>query len=96
MHYHITGRGHYTGTWDNAVALYKQIMRDPDSINFATVIREPRSHLIRYIEVNRFSVPFGKRHVTAAEAVLHPVRVLHHGEGLVVLARHPQQYTLAH
>ncbi|CAM9934952.1 unnamed protein product, partial [Ectocarpus sp. 13 AM-2016] len=48
MHYHITTQGQYTGTWDEAVKCYRRIMRDPDDINFVTVLREPRSHLLSY------------------------------------------------
>ncbi|CAN0088221.1 unnamed protein product, partial [Ectocarpus sp. 6 AP-2014] len=48
MHYHITTQGQYTGTWDEAVKYYRRIMRDPDDINFVTVLREPRSHLLSY------------------------------------------------
>eukprot|EP00903_Cladosiphon_okamuranus_P011852 g11134.t2 len=48
MHYHITPKGQYQGTWDEAVKYYRGIMRHPDRINFITVLREPRSHLLSY------------------------------------------------
>lgn len=48
MHYHISGRGQYDGTWSDALEYYRQIMRDPDNINFITMLREPRSHLLSY------------------------------------------------
>lgn len=48
MHYHISGRGQYSGSWPDALNQYRQIMRDPDNINFVTVLREPRSHLLSY------------------------------------------------
>ncbi|CAB1103890.1 unnamed protein product [Ectocarpus sp. CCAP 1310/34] len=47
MHYHITARGQYWGTWNEAETYYRDIMRNPDDINFVTVLREPRSHLLR-------------------------------------------------
>ncbi|CAM9325575.1 unnamed protein product [Ectocarpus sp. 12 AP-2014] len=48
MHYHISARGQYKGTWNKAVTYYRKIMRNPDDINFVTVLREPRSHLLSY------------------------------------------------
>eukprot|EP00752_Nemacystus_decipiens_P007990 g7138.t1 len=48
MHYHITPKGQYRGTWDEAAKYYRGIMRHPDRINFVTVLREPRSHLLSY------------------------------------------------
>lgn len=48
MHYHITPKGQYAGTWSDAVKYYRGIMRHPNRINFVTVLREPRSHLLRY------------------------------------------------
>ncbi|CBJ29126.1 hypothetical protein Esi_0135_0018 [Ectocarpus siliculosus] len=48
MHYHISHSGEYTGTWPQAENYFRRIMRHPDSINFVTVLREPRSHLLRY------------------------------------------------
>lgn len=48
MHYEICGRGKFGGTWVEAENYYRDILRDPDNINFVTVLREPRSHLIRY------------------------------------------------
>lgn len=47
MHYHITAFGNYRGTWSEAERAYRAIMRDPDDVNFMTVLRDPRSHLIR-------------------------------------------------
>lgn len=49
MHYHITPKGNYGGKWAQAEKYYRDIMRDPDNINFVTVLREPRSHVIRYV-----------------------------------------------
>ncbi|CAN0081990.1 unnamed protein product, partial [Ectocarpus sp. 6 AP-2014] len=46
MHYHISHSGEYTGTWPQAENYFRRIMRHPDSINFVTVLREPRSHLL--------------------------------------------------
>eukprot|EP00904_Undaria_pinnatifida_P003356 jgi/Undpi1/13020/HiC_scaffold_8.g02683.m1 len=48
MHYHIGEDGPLVGTWDEAKDLYKQILRDPDNINFITIFREPREHLLSY------------------------------------------------
>lgn len=48
MHYHISGHGKYQGNWSKAKRHYRDIMRDPDNINYVTVLRDPRSHLIRY------------------------------------------------
>ncbi|CAM9406123.1 unnamed protein product, partial [Ectocarpus sp. 12 AP-2014] len=48
MHYHITPNAQYEGTWKDAVTYYRTIMRNPDDINFVTVLREPRSHLLSY------------------------------------------------
>lgn len=47
MHYHISAAGRYGGTWSGAERAYRDIMRDPNNINFVTVLRDPRSHLIR-------------------------------------------------
>ena len=49
MHYHISARGRYHGRWFRAEQQYRDIMRDPDNVNFVTLIREPRSHLIRCV-----------------------------------------------
>lgn len=43
---HISPVGRYSSTWKEARGLYEDIMRLRD-INFVTVLREPRSHLIR-------------------------------------------------
>lgn len=49
MHYHISPRGHLRYKWADAQESYRGIMRDPDNINFITVMREPRSHFLRYL-----------------------------------------------
>eukprot|EP00904_Undaria_pinnatifida_P012460 jgi/Undpi1/8344/HiC_scaffold_25.g10812.m2 len=46
MHYHISPRGQFNGKWSEAHEHYRGIMRDPDSVNFITVMREPRSHFL--------------------------------------------------
>ncbi|CAM9357794.1 unnamed protein product [Ectocarpus fasciculatus] len=46
MHYHISHSGEYKSTWPQAENYFRRIMRYPDSINFVTVLREPRSHLL--------------------------------------------------
>ncbi len=48
MHYHLSAFGQYTGTWKNAEVAYRKILRDPEKVNFITVMREPRSHLLSY------------------------------------------------
>ena len=48
MHYHIGDAGPLIGTWDEAKDLYKKILRDPENINFFTIFREPREHLMSY------------------------------------------------
>eukprot|EP00904_Undaria_pinnatifida_P012461 jgi/Undpi1/8345/HiC_scaffold_25.g10813.m1 len=47
MHYHITPKGQYLYPWSEARKNYRGIMRDPDHINFITIMREPRSHFLR-------------------------------------------------
>ena len=49
MHYHISPNGHFNGKWSEAHKYYRGIMRDPHSVNFITVMREPRSHFLRYL-----------------------------------------------
>lgn len=48
MHYHMSVFGDYDGTWRQAEMRYREIMRDPLHVNFITVLREPRSHLLSY------------------------------------------------
>ena len=47
MHYHMSVFGHYGGTWNEAEDYYRRIMRDSEKVNFITVMREPRNHLLR-------------------------------------------------
>ena len=56
MHYHISPNGHYDGAWSDAQESYRGIMRDPDMINFITVLREPRSHFLRCEMIEGFYV----------------------------------------
>ena len=49
MHYHISGRGHLKDSWSNAHKNYLRILRNPDGVSFITVMREPRSHFLRYL-----------------------------------------------
>lgn len=49
MHYHISNKGHFNGKWSDAHRHYRGVMRDPDRVNFITVMREPRSHFLRYL-----------------------------------------------
>ena len=51
IHYHITSRGQYLYPWSVARKNYRGIMRDPDNVNFITLMREPRSHFLRYLLV---------------------------------------------
>eukprot|EP00903_Cladosiphon_okamuranus_P017350 g15984.t1 len=48
MHYHISPSGWYDGTWQEAEQNYRKILRDSKPVNFITLMREPRSHLISY------------------------------------------------
>ena len=48
MHYHIGTSFHLGYKWNAAAEQYKAIMRDPDNINFVTILREPRSHFLSY------------------------------------------------
>lgn len=59
MHYHLNGNGKYgkyEGSWDEAVGYYREIMRHPDDINFVTVLREPRSHFLRFESSERVRI----------------------------------------
>ena len=49
MHQYVSPNGHLDGHWADAKEKYRGVMRDPDNINFVTVMREPRSHFIRYL-----------------------------------------------
>ena len=49
MHYHISGKGHLKGSWSDAHKNYLRILRNPDDVSFITVLREPRSHFLRYL-----------------------------------------------
>lgn len=40
--------GPLAGTWDEAKGMYKQVLRDPENINYITIFREPREHLLSY------------------------------------------------
>lgn len=48
MHYHIGDAGPLASTWDEAKDMYKQVLRDPENINYLTIFREPREHLLSY------------------------------------------------
>jgi len=48
MHYHIGTRNDLTCTWEVAEEYYRQIMRNSRTINFVTILREPREHLLSY------------------------------------------------
>lgn len=48
MHYHMSVFGDFESTWRQAEMSYRQIMRKSDPVNFITVLREPRSHLLSY------------------------------------------------
>ncbi|CAM9489564.1 unnamed protein product [Scytosiphon promiscuus] len=48
MHYHISVFGQYKGTWNDVEQAYRRILRHPDEVNFITVLREPRTHLLSY------------------------------------------------
>ena len=47
MHYHMSVFGQYEGTWNEAEDYYRRIMRDSERVNFISVMREPRNHLLR-------------------------------------------------
>lgn len=48
MHYHMTVGEFYAAQWETIDKLYRTIMRDPDRINYVTLLRDPREHLISY------------------------------------------------
>lgn len=48
MHYHMSVFGQYKGTWHDVEQAYRKILRDPEEVNFITVMREPRTHLLSY------------------------------------------------
>lgn len=48
MHYHIGTSTRMTCKWKVAEEYYRRIMKDPDSINFFTILREPREHLMSF------------------------------------------------
>ncbi|CAM9178607.1 unnamed protein product [Ectocarpus sp. 12 AP-2014] len=48
MHYHHAWDGFYEGSWAEAKAAYKKIMRDPTKVNLVTVMREPVAHYMSY------------------------------------------------
>jgi len=48
MHYHMTVNEIHAAPWKNLDTLYRTIMRDPDRINYVTILREPREHLISF------------------------------------------------
>lgn len=50
MHYHVSPFGQYDGTWEEAENAYRGILRESEAVNFITVMREPRSHLLRYYD----------------------------------------------
>lgn len=51
MHYHVSPFGQYDGTWQEAEDAYSKILRESEPISFITVMREPRNHLLRYVDV---------------------------------------------
>jgi len=70
VHYHTSATGKFNGTWPEAVAHYRNMMRNPDHINFVTVLREPRSHFLRYLTVMQTSA---KLKLDAIVVVLPPL-----------------------
>lgn len=48
MHLHIGNPYNLGCTWETAREYYRTIMRDPDNINFVTIAREPREHMLSY------------------------------------------------
>ncbi|CAM9987608.1 unnamed protein product, partial [Choristocarpus tenellus] len=48
MHYHSSWDGFYNGKWVQDKRYYGVIMKHPDAINYITVLREPKSHLLSY------------------------------------------------
>lgn len=47
MHYHHSTFGQYDGTWEKAERDFRDILRDDKKVNFVTVVRDPRTHLLR-------------------------------------------------
>ena len=60
IHYHICGplAGLHNRDWEDIESGYKAIMRDPENINYMTIIREPREHLLSFYYY--FIEPFSK------------------------------------
>lgn len=48
MHYHIDTDTPKQERWAQAKTHYGDVMRDPDSINFITLFREPRDRLLSF------------------------------------------------
>ncbi|CAM9149828.1 unnamed protein product [Ectocarpus sp. 4 AP-2014] len=48
MHYHVSAFGQFEGSWRQAEQAYRRILRNTKAVNFVTVVREPRSHLLSY------------------------------------------------
>lgn len=48
MHYHIDTDTPRQLRWANAKGVYKDVMRDPEDINFITIFREPRERLLSF------------------------------------------------
>lgn len=48
MHYHMSVFGHLKGSWQQAEENYRLIMKEDTAVNFVTVVREPREHLLSY------------------------------------------------
>lgn len=48
MHYHMSVFGQLDGTWPQAEKHYRNIMKADAAVNFVTVVREPRQHLLSY------------------------------------------------
>ncbi|CAM9901827.1 unnamed protein product, partial [Ectocarpus fasciculatus] len=47
MHYHVH-EGIWEGTWEDNTKMYQQIMQYAEPINYITVVRSPREHLLSY------------------------------------------------
>lgn len=61
MHFHIGKYWNLGCTWDEAEQHYRDIMRDPARVNFITMFREPREHLLSFYYY--FIAPYS-RHVS--------------------------------
>jgi len=48
MPHHVIRRAEFSPPWEVTDKLYRRVMRDPDSINYVTLLREPREHLISF------------------------------------------------